>query len=103
MDPILDIRPVCADLFTYSLRPPGQPPRLADDFFGPVERCLQDAAEALTNYFDSVELQWAGHAVGTVTLGLLRCPVGRQQLLERMPCSVAGQPDARGSRPLAGP
>ena len=89
MDPILDIRPVRADLFTYSLRAPGQPPRLVDDFFGPAEGCLHDAAEALNHYFDGVELQLAGEPLGVITLAQLHCPVHRQQILTRVQACLA--------------
>lgn len=84
MDPILDIRPVRADLFTYSLRAPGHPPRLVNDFFGPAEWCLHDAAEALNHYFDGVELQLAGEPLGVITLAQLHCPLHRQQILARV-------------------
>lgn len=81
MDPILDIRPVRADEFTYSLRAPGQPPRLVDDYYGPLDHCLRDAGQVLTHYFDRVELQLTGRPLGVVALPTLCCPQRRQQLL----------------------
>lgn len=84
MDPILEIRRLRADLFTYSLRAPGQPPRLVEDYFVSVEQCLGDAAEALHHYFDRVELHLADTPRGTVAVEHLRCPVRRQQLLQRL-------------------
>lgn len=84
MDPILEIRRLRADLFTYSLRAPGQPPRLVEDYFVSVEQCLRDAAEALHHYFDRVELHLADTPLGTVAVEHLRCPLRRQQLLQRL-------------------
>ena len=98
MDPILDLRCVRAELFTYSLRVPGQPPRLVDDFYGPMEHCLHDAAEALNHYFDRVELQLAGASLGTVALAQLRCPVRRQLVLGQLQArlSARARPPVRG-------
>ena len=81
MDPILDIRPVRADLFTYSLRAPGQPARLFDDCFGSADFCLHDAAQALSNYFERVELHAAGRPLGKFSLARLRSPHQRRQVL----------------------
>lgn len=106
MDPILDLRCVRAELFTYSLRVPGQPPRLEDDFYGPMEHCLHDAADALHHYFDRVELRLSGALLGTVALAQLRCPVQRQLVLGQLRARLAAraQPSVRGliqSRPVA--
>lgn len=98
MDPILDIRCVRAELFTYSLRAPGQPPRLVDDFYGPMEHCLYDAADALHHYFDRVELQLAGASLGTVALAQLRCPVQRKLVLGQLRSRLS----ARAKPPLRG-
>ncbi|WP_225782034.1 hypothetical protein [Xenophilus sp. Marseille-Q4582] len=103
MDPILDIRPVRADLFTYSLRAPGQPPRLVDDYFGPLERCLWDAGEALNHYFERVELHLAGRPLGAVPLQRLRCPRQRQQLLDWVGNGLAGIGRRRDPGPAAEP
>lgn len=98
MDPILDLRRVRAELFTYSLRAPGQPPRLADDFYGPMEHCLHDAADALHHYFDRVELQLTGVSLGTVALAQLRCPVQRQLVLGQLQVRLS----ARAKPPVQG-
>ncbi len=98
MDPILDLRCVGAELFTYSLRAPGQPPRLEDDFYGPMEHCLRDAADALHHYFDRVELRLSGGSLGTVALAQLRCPVQCQLVLGQLRgrLSARARPSVQG-------
>lgn len=84
MDPILDIWSIRPDLFTYSLRAPGQPARLFDDCFGTADFCLHDAAQALSNYFERVELHAAGQPVGIFALERMRCQHQRQLILAQL-------------------
>jgi hypothetical protein len=65
MQPILDIRTVRSDLFTYSLGAALQPCRHCDDFFESAECCLRDAGDALHTYFDSVHIRFAGFSLGS--------------------------------------
>jgi len=65
MQPILDIRTVRSDLFTYSLGTAAQPCRHCGNFFESAECCLRDAGEALHTYFDSVHIRFAGFSLGS--------------------------------------
>jgi hypothetical protein len=65
MQPILDIRMVQPDLFTYSLGAAVQPDLPCGDFFETAEGCLRDAGEGLSRYFDTVQIRFAGFALGS--------------------------------------
>lgn len=94
MDPILDIRPLRADLFTYSLRGASRAPPWLNDFVGSMAQCLQDAASGLGNYFERVEVQLAGEAVGTVALVQLHSDEGRRHWLGLLQQAQARQAQA---------
>lgn len=89
MDPILDIKNVRADLFTYSLRAPGQPARLGGEFFESVDYCLYDAAQALDNYFEHVQVHARGFPLGTFRVGRLLCASARRDALALVQARVA--------------
>lgn len=65
MQPILEIRTVQPNLFTYSLGANEKPWRHCDNFFESVERCLLDAGSGLDHYFESVQIRFAGFALGS--------------------------------------
>jgi hypothetical protein len=65
MQPILDIRSVRPDLYTYSLGAAPAAELQCGDFFDTAERCLYDAGQGLYCYFDSVQIRFAGFALGS--------------------------------------
>jgi len=77
MDPILDLRPVRPGLFTYHLRAPGQPARPCNHYFDSMEQCMEDAACALLNYFEHVQLHLQGLPFGTYPVSRLLHEPGR--------------------------
>ncbi|CAN7145177.1 hypothetical protein LJR084_000062 [Variovorax sp. LjRoot84] len=92
MQPILDIRTVQPDLYTYSLGAAAAQAALPrDDFFETAERCLQDAGQGLFLYFDRVQICFAGFALGSypVTrmvedpMGLFRELMARIEIVHR--------------------
>jgi hypothetical protein len=77
MQPILDIRTVQPDLYTYSLGAAAQGVLPRDDFFDTAERCLQDAGQGLFLYFDSVQICFAGFALGSYPVArMVQDPMG---------------------------
>jgi hypothetical protein len=77
MQPILDIRTVRPDLYTYSLGAAAQGVLPRDDFFETAEHCLQDAGEGLSLYFDSVQICFAGFALGSYPVArMVQDPMG---------------------------
>ena len=77
MQPILDIRTVQPDLYTYSLGAAAQAVLPRDDFFDTAERCLQDAGQGLFLYFDSVQICFAGFALGSYPVArMVEDPMG---------------------------
>lgn len=65
MQPVLDIRAVHPNLFTYSLGATEKPWRHCDNFFESVERCLLDAGSGLEHYFENVQIRFAGFSLGS--------------------------------------
>ncbi|MBU1359501.1 MAG: hypothetical protein KKC79_17580 [Gammaproteobacteria bacterium] len=64
MKPILDIRAVRPDLFTYSLGAARQAELHCEELFESAERCLRDAGEGLYGYFETAQIRFAGFALG---------------------------------------
>ncbi|MDQ7958540.1 MAG: hypothetical protein REJ24_13085 [Rhodocyclaceae bacterium] len=93
MDPILDIRPVRPGLFTYSLRAPGQPPRPSNECFDSLDQCMSDAARALLNYFERVQVYMQGLPIGTYSpVRLLDEPLRIARELQERFRRVHGEP-----------
>ena len=92
MQPILDIRTIQPDLYTYSLGAAAQAVLPRDDFFDTAEHCLQDAGRGLFLYFDSVQIRFAGFALGSYPvarmvedpMGLFRELMARIETIYRM-------------------
>lgn len=77
MQPILDIRSIQPDLYTYSLGAAAEGVLPRDDFFETAERCLQDAGEGLFLYFDRVQISFAGFALGSYPVArMVEDPMG---------------------------
>jgi len=102
MDPILDIRPVQADLYTYSLGTGRQSVWPCDCLFDSMERCLRDAGEALCTYFERVDIVYAGVPLGTHAVARLRNdPLGLfKEMLHRLAADYGRR---RTGRPLRAP
>ncbi|VTU17794.1 hypothetical protein H4CHR_00058 [Variovorax sp. PBS-H4] len=82
MEPILDIRSVRPDLYTYSLGAAPAAELQCGDFFETAERCLLDAGQGLHRYFDQVQIRFAGLALGSCTVArMLEDPLGLFQEL----------------------
>ncbi len=86
MQPILDIRAVHSHLYTYSLGAASQAQAHTGEFFDTAERCLQDAGRGLHNYFDRVQIQFAGFALGSYPVSrMVDDPLGLfQELMARV-------------------
>lgn len=65
MQPILDIRTIQPDLYTYSLGAAAASELHCSDFFETADRCLHDAGRGLSLYFDNVQIRFAGFALGS--------------------------------------
>ena len=77
MQPILDIRSVRPDLYTYSLGAAPAAELECGDFFDTAERCLFDAGQGLYRYFDSVQIRFAGFALGSFPVArMVEDPLG---------------------------
>jgi hypothetical protein len=82
MQPILDIRSVRPDLYTYSLGAAPAAELECGDFFDTAERCLFDAGQGLYRYFDSVQIRFAGFALGSFPVArMVEDPLGLFQEL----------------------
>ncbi len=82
MQPILDIRTVRPDLYTYSLGAPPAAELQCGDFFDTAERCLLDAGQGLYLYFDRVQIRFAGFALGSYPVArMVEDPLGLFQEL----------------------
>lgn len=82
MQPILDIRSVRPDLYTYSLGAVPAAELQCGDFFDTAERCLLDAGQGLYSYFDSVQIRFAGLALGSYPVArMVEDPLGLFQEL----------------------
>jgi hypothetical protein len=82
MQPILDIRSVRPDLYTYSLGAVPAAELQCGDFFDTAERCLLDAGQGLYRYFDQVQIRFAGLALGSYPVArMVEDPLGLLQEL----------------------
>ena len=82
MQPILDIRSVRPDLYTYSLGAAPAAELECGDFFDTAERCLLDAGLGLYHYFDQVQIRFAGSALGSFPVArMVEDPLGLFQEL----------------------
>ncbi|OUM01518.1 hypothetical protein [Variovorax sp. JS1663] len=86
MQPILDIRAVNSHLYTYSLCAAAQAEAHRGDLFDSAERCLLDAGQGLTHYFDQVQIRFAGFALGSYPVTrMVEDPLGLfQELMARV-------------------
>ena len=86
MQPILDIRTVRSDLYTYSLGAAPEAELQCGDFFDTAERCLLDAGRGLYLYFDRVQIRFAGFALGSFPVArMIDDPPGLlQELMARI-------------------
>ncbi|RZL89723.1 MAG: hypothetical protein EOP82_18355 [Variovorax sp.] len=104
MQPIVDIRTVSPDLFTYSLAAAAAPGRHCGDFFETAERCLLDAGRGLASYFDSVQIRFAGFFLGSYPVArLVDDPLGLFEELMARVVAVYGlrsAPQRRGVQAL---
>ena len=102
MQPILDIRPIRTDRFTYSLGAARQSGRPCEDLFETIDSCLHDAGEALATYFERVQIFYAGIPLGTHAVArLLYDPLGLLQELKRRLVAIYRVRSARWA-PAAG-
>ncbi|MGK6309444.1 hypothetical protein [Variovorax sp. DT-64] len=85
MQPILDIRSVRPDLYTYSLGAAPAAELQCGDFFDTAEHCLFDAGRGLYRYFDSAQIRFAGFALGSYPVArMVEDPLGLcQELMVR--------------------
>ncbi|VTU14909.1 hypothetical protein H6CHR_00055 [Variovorax sp. PBL-H6] len=82
MQPILDIRSVRPDLYTYSLGAAPAAELQCGDFFDTAERCLLDAGQGLYLYFDRVQIRFAGFSLGSYPVArMVEDPMGLFQEL----------------------
>jgi hypothetical protein len=103
MQPILDIRPIRTDRFTYSLGAARQSGRPCEDLFETIDSCLHDAGEALATYFERVQIFYAGIALGTHPgARLLHDPLGLLQELKRRLVAILRVRSARWAPPPPG-
>ena len=103
MHPILDIRPVCTDRFTYSLGAARQSAHPCENLFESIDRCLHDAGEALATYFERVQILYAGIPLGTHAVAkLLHDPLGLLEELRRRLAAIYRLRAARWAAPPAG-
>lgn len=103
MHPILDIRTIRIDRFTYSLGAARQLVRPCEDLFDSIDRCLRDAGEALATYFDHVQIFYAGIPLGTHAVAkLVDDTLGLLEDLRRRLVAILRVRAARWAAPPAG-
>lgn len=68
MKPVLEIRRVEADAYSYRISD-----QEAGGTFASIEHCLIDAAASLGHYFATVELNLEGLFLGACAIEALRC------------------------------
>ena len=77
MLPILEIRRVGSDFYTYSVRAGKADAGRSEDPIDSLERCLNDAGDSLGHYFPSVNVSLDGQELGNYSVQRLQQnPVG---------------------------